>query len=91
MESTPISAVTAGLAFPDRKFLMGPVTRAHLRRFLTHYAVIATAGLVMAGFGGSGASQRLGLGMVFPGGGFLPELGVSNGMGMLHLVLLACH
>ena len=56
---------------PTRSDNLGPLTRERLRRLALAYAAIAFSGLVLAQFATGTGTQAFGLGLVFPGGGFI--------------------
>ena len=58
------------VAAPSDRWQGGPVTRARLRRFAIGYAVVVALGLALV-LQASPAWQALGLGLWFPGGGFV--------------------
>jgi hypothetical protein len=64
---------------------LGPVTASRLRRSALIYAVLCTLGILPAVFGASPGLQAAGLGLWFPGAGFL----ASGGWSLLLLPLTA--
>lgn len=64
---------------------VGPVTAARLRRTGLAYLVIAACGLVLALSGAGPGLESFGLGLVFPGGGFLHFLAGGAWSVVLHL------
>ncbi len=56
---------------PVRSDALGPLTRGLLRRCALVYGVLALVGLLLAQTGESSGTQAFGLGLVFPGGGFV--------------------
>jgi hypothetical protein len=56
---------------PERERSNGPVTTARLRRAGVVYLTLAAVGLGLAWLAESPRAQAFGLGLVFPGGGFL--------------------
>lgn len=76
---------TASLRLPRRARSVGPVTAARLRRAGIAYAVLAACGLALLLAADSPGLEAFGLGLVFPGGGFLHFLaGGASGV-VLHL------
>jgi len=62
---------TLSALIPERPDNLGPLTRARLRRLALGYAAMALCGLLLAQFASGTGTQAFGLGLVFPGGGFI--------------------
>lgn len=63
----------------------GPLTRSRLRRLGFVYLTVFACGLGLAHVAASPGTQAFGLGLAFPGGGFLHYLGGSAGGIAVHL------
>ncbi len=62
---------SAGLMIPVRDKAHGEATLKRLRRFTIIYAILFVFGIVPALFGANAAVQALGMGLMWPGAGFL--------------------
>ena len=82
----PNTATVAAIAID--KGLAGPVTWSRWRRSLLVYATVFLLGLLLA-WGRNPQWASLGLGLIFPGGGFLLHLGDDAGGALLHSLLFA--
>lgn len=56
---------------PERTDNLGPLTRSRLRRLAIGYGLLALCGLWLAASASGSGLQAFGLGLVFPGGGFI--------------------
>lgn len=63
---------------PDIKTMHGPITRRRLSRFYTMLAAVFLAGIAPVLLGMSAQWKAFGLGLLFPGAGFLYAGGVSG-------------
>jgi hypothetical protein len=78
---------TPEFATPLRAF--GPLTRSRLRRLGLVYLVMFTFGIGLALFATAPGTQAFGLGLAFPGGGFLHYLAGGAGGIAVHLACAA--
>jgi hypothetical protein len=74
--SQPSQTTTDPSLFPHRLNLCGPITRRCIVRLCCIYLGIFSLGLILASIG-SPKWQVFGLGVIFPGGGFLADAAVS--------------
>lgn len=65
--------------------VIGPVTRGRLRRLGFSYLIVFSIGICLALFSGSANMQSFGLGLAFPGGGFLHYAAGSGTQVLLHV------
>ncbi len=72
---------------PERVSGLGPLTRTRLWRTAALYAAIATLGLVIALLSRSNGMQAFGLGLIFPGGGFIHFLAGGPASVTIHATL----
>jgi hypothetical protein len=70
--------------YPAKSLPCGSVTFRHIARFLSLYAALVLTGFALAFFSRYTAAQIFGLGMIFPGGGFLAHADFSSLQGILH-------
>lgn len=73
---------------PQQRFY-APVATKGILRFMAVYAVVLLAGYVLACFSVSEPFNIFGLGVMFPGGGFLAHAGMGDGLGVLHGAMAA--
>ena len=66
---------------PRRERVRGPLTAYRLRRFYVGLAVVFALGLAPVVLGMSAAWKAFGLGLIFPGGGFLYDGGIVGVVG----------
>jgi len=78
-----------GLVIPERSSTLGPLTRSRLWRTAMIYLAIAALGLGIAHLAQSSHLQAFGLGLVFPGGGFVHYLAGGTGSIAVHALLVA--
>lgn len=88
-ESTVRSSEPPSPPFGREKWRGGPVTRARLRRFGLLYASVVLLGLVPMAISATPAWQAAGIGLWFPGGGFIADGGWAMLLSPLTLLLFA--
>ncbi len=65
----------------------GRVTARRWRRSLFIYGAMVTSGLLLALLAGTTAMQIFGLGLMWPGGGFLAHADLTSAQGLWHMLL----
>lgn len=81
-------ASESGPLLPQRRATLGPLTRSRLWRTAMIYALVASVGLALAIISESRGMQAFGLGLVFPGGGFVHYL-TADGLAVHALLAVA--
>jgi len=80
-----MSAVLSSARLPERHESIGPITARRLRRTGFAYLVLCAAGFALALAASAPGLQAFGLGLAFPGGGFLHFLAGGPWSVLLHL------
>lgn len=80
-----MSAVVSSARLPERHASIGPLTASRLRRTGLAYLALCAAGLALAVAASTPGLQAFGLGLAFPGGGFLHFLAGGPWSVLLHL------
>ena len=79
----------AGCLLPERRNLCGPLTRRRIARLFLIYLALFLLGLAVARAARDPQWQAFGLGLMFPGGGFLAHADLQTWDGAAHVAVAA--
>ena len=79
---TPLAPAVALL--PPYQSLFGPVTQARILRLCLLYLILLAAGTALMAFAEGDTMRTFGMGLVFPGAGFLANADVCSANGVSH-------